>query len=125
MFHDGDCPLCNREVAMLRRLDKARRIKFTDIARPDFDPSIYGKDLETLMAEIHARRPDGSWIRGVEVFRQLYSAVGFGCLVKLSRLPVLSQFLGLGYRVFAKNRLRLTGRCDADGSSCRTSSSIG
>ena len=23
VFHDGDCPLCNREVAMLRRLDKA------------------------------------------------------------------------------------------------------
>jgi predicted DCC family thiol-disulfide oxidoreductase YuxK len=122
MFHDGDCPLCNREVALLRRLDSAGRIKFTDIAAPDFDPLAYGKDLGMLMAEIHARRSDGSWIRGVEVFRQLYSAVGFGCLVNLSRLPVLSQFIGLGYWVFAKNRLRLTGRCDADGSSCRACS---
>ena len=118
MFHDGDCRLCNREVAMLRRLDTAGRVKFTDIARPDFDPSAYGQDLETLLAEIHARRPDGSWIRGVEVFRQLYSAVGFGCFVKLSRLPVLSQFLGLGYRVFAKNRLRLTGRCNVSDGTC-------
>jgi predicted DCC family thiol-disulfide oxidoreductase YuxK len=56
------------------------------------------------------------------VFRQLYSAVGFGCLVKLSRLPVLSQFVGLGYRVFAKNRLRLTGRCKASEGSCRLNS---
>ena len=122
MFHDGDCPLCNREVAMLRRLDKARRIKFTDIAGLGFDPSVYGKDLGTLMAEIHARRPDGSWIRGVEVFRQLYSEVGFGCLVNLSRLPVLSQVVGLGYRVFAKNRLRLTGRCNTSDGTCRVSS---
>ena len=119
MFYDGDCPLCNREVALLRRLDKAGKIKFMDISRPEFDPSVYGKDRATLMAEIHARRPDGSWIRGVEVFRQLYEAVGFRCLVKLSRLPLLSQLLGLGYRLFAKNRLRLTGRCEASAGACR------
>jgi predicted DCC family thiol-disulfide oxidoreductase YuxK len=55
MFHDGDCPLCNREVAFLRKLDRTGKIKFTDIAAPDFDPAAYGKDLGTLTAEIHAR----------------------------------------------------------------------
>ena len=33
VFHDGGCPLCNREIEMLRRLDTKGRIKFTDIAR--------------------------------------------------------------------------------------------
>ena len=63
------------------------------------------------MAQIHGRLPDGSWIRGVEVFRRLYAAVGFGPLVSLTRLPVISQLLDWGYSIFARNRFRLTGRC--------------
>jgi len=66
------------------------------------------------MARIHARTSDGTWMQGVEVFRRLYTAVGFGALVAPTRLPGIAQLLDLGYRWFAKNRLRLTGRC-ADG----------
>ncbi|MGI9474584.1 MAG: DCC1-like thiol-disulfide oxidoreductase family protein [Rubripirellula sp.] len=47
-------------------------------------------------------------------FRQLYKAVGFGTVVSITRLPVLSHLMELGYRIFAKNRLRLTGRCNSD-----------
>jgi predicted DCC family thiol-disulfide oxidoreductase YuxK len=32
-------------------------------------------------------------------------------LVTLARLPGIAQALDLGYRWFAKNRLRLTGSC--------------
>ncbi len=63
------------------------------------------------MAEMHGRLPDGTWVTGVEVFRRLYTAVGFGSAVWFTRLPIIRQILDLGYRVFAKNRLRLTGRC--------------
>jgi len=53
-------------------------------------------------------------IEGVEVFRRLYTAVGLGVLAAPTRLPGMAQLLDLGYRWFAKERLRLTGRC-ADG----------
>lgn len=112
MFYDGKCPLCVREARMLGRLDLKKRILFTNIAAPDFDASALGKTQQTLMAEIHGRLADGTWITGVEVFRRLYEAVGFGSLVWLTRWPILKQSLDLGYYVFAKNRLRLTGRCD-------------
>ncbi|MDG2222210.1 MAG: DUF393 domain-containing protein [Rubripirellula sp.] len=111
VFFDGDCPLCCREINMLRRLDRRERIQFTDIAVEKFDPTAYGKSMVELMDEIHGRLPDGKWIIGVEVFRQLYSAVGLSPLVRLTRLPVISHALDFGYRVFAKHRLRLTGRC--------------
>ena len=40
MLFDGDCPLCMREVNMLRRRDAQQgRIKFVDIASPDYSPS--------------------------------------------------------------------------------------
>ena len=40
MLYDGDCPLCMREVNMLRKRDAdTGRIEFVDIASPDYDPS--------------------------------------------------------------------------------------
>lgn len=112
VFYDGDCPLCMREIAMLERMDKAQRIRFTDIADPRFDASAVGVSWEALMQRIHGRLASGELIEGVEVFRQLYAAVGFTTLVKLSRLPIIAQLLDAGYLLFAKNRLRFTGRCE-------------
>ena len=114
-FYDGDCPFCKREVALFRRLDRKRKIKLTDIAAPDFHPSDIGTDMSSLMAEIHARLPDRTWLRGVEVFRRVYSAVRLGWIVPVSRLPLISHALDLCYRFFAKHRLRLTGRCSLRG----------
>ena len=117
VFFDGECPLCKREIDVLRRLDLRRRILFTDIAAPGFDAAALGKTYPELMEVIHGRFPDGRFTTGVETFRQLYAALGFGPLVALSRLPGVRHLLDLGYHLFAKNRLRLTGRCikDADG----------
>ncbi len=116
VFYDGDCPLCVREIGMLKRLDAARgHILFTDIAAPGFDAAAIGIDHDTLMARIHGRLPDGTWVEGVEVFRRLYAAVGWERAVALTRLPGISAAMELGYRVFAKNRLRWTGRCTPDG----------
>lgn len=98
---------------MLRRLDRKRRIDFVDIAHEDFRAQDYGTTWAHLMARIRGQLPDGTWIEGVEVFRALYGAVGFGPLVWLSRLPGISHALQWGYTRFAEQRLRLTGRCDA------------
>lgn len=113
VFFDGDCPLCRREIAALTRLDRAGRIEFTDIAAPGFDASTTGRTRGELMARIHGRLPGGELVEGVEVFRQLYARVGFAPLVAATRWPGISAALDAAYRVFAKNRLALTGRrCD-------------
>jgi len=115
VFYDGECPLCMREIRMLMRKDRHSRIQFTNLAAPGFDAAAHGTTYEALMQRIRGRLPDGTWIEGVEVFRRLYAAIGFRRLVAISRFPGLSHLLGLGYRVFAKNRLRWTGRCLPDG----------
>lgn len=114
VFYDGACPLCVREIRMLQRRDHAGRIGFVDIAAPDFDPDTVGVTWDALMARIHGRLPDGTLVEGVEVFRRLYAAVGFRRLVAATRWPGVSWLLDLAYRTFAKNRLRLTGRCADD-----------
>ena len=101
-------------MGLLQRWDRRQRIRFTDISIPAFDCPAVGKTFEELMARMHGRLPDGTWLDGVEVFRRLYAAVGFSPIVWLTRLPVVSQLLDLGYKIFARHRLRLTGRCTAD-----------
>lgn len=117
LLHDGECPLCAREVAMLRRLDRGRgRIDFEDIAAPAFDARPYGRTQPELMARIHGALPDGRVIEGVEVFRRAYAAVGLGWLVAPTRWPLLRPLADAAYRWFARNRLRLGGRdaCTTD-----------
>ncbi len=111
VFYDGDCPLCAREIRMLAKRDrKHRRIWFTNIADSAFDAQALGKTQDELMAQIHGWTRDGEWIDRVEVFRRLYDAVGLGWLVGITRLPGISHAAEWGYDVFARNRLRWTGR---------------
>lgn len=117
VFYDGACPVCVREVRMIRRLDRRGKVAFTDIAAPDFDPATAGIPMDALMARIHGRLPDGTVVKEVEVFRVIYSAIGFSWLVALTRLPGIRQVLDVLYRWFARNRVRLFGRCDDGG--CR------
>ena len=117
VFFDGACPLCVREIDMLRKRDRNGRVRFTDLTTIDPERDADGRSYEELMDRIQARLPDGRWIEGVEVFRHLYQAAGFGALVGLSRLPGVSHALDASYRVFAKNRLRWTGRCEDEGCS--------
>ena len=125
VFFDGDCPLCRREVNLIRRMDRKRRIQLTDIASPQFDAAAYGKSMDELMSEMHARLPDGGWITGVEVFRQVYAAVGLRWLVWATRLSLVSHLLDVSYRVFARNRLKWTGRCGTGHGSCRLTTDTG
>jgi predicted DCC family thiol-disulfide oxidoreductase YuxK len=99
-------------------MDRKGRIRFTDIAAADFHAAAYALAIDEFMSEIHGRLRNGTWIRGVEVFRQLYSAVGWTPVVRVTRLPIVAGLLDGLYRLFARNRLRLTGRCKMDGTSC-------
>jgi predicted DCC family thiol-disulfide oxidoreductase YuxK len=112
VFYDGECPICRREIAWFQKLDRGQNLRFTDIADPKFDAPAIGKTHPELMAEIHGRFPNGSIISGMEVFRQLYAAVGFTRLVSFSRWPVVRNALDAGYWCFAKLRTRLPrSRC--------------
>ena len=111
VFYDGECPLCLREIGFLKKKDRERHIHFREIQRLEFASSSIPKTHQQLMAEIHARLPDGTWIKGVEVFRRLYDAIGWNWIVAITRWPIIRESLDWAYQVFAKRRLSLTGRC--------------
>ena len=114
LLYDGECPLCLYEVKALQKKDAGRGlVAFVDIADDDYDPAANGGvDYEAAMGRIHAVYPDGQVIQNVEVFRQVYAILGMGWLYAPTRLPVVRSLVDWVYGVWARWRLRLTGRPD-------------
>ena len=96
---------------MLRWLDGGRRrLLLEDISSQEFDPGRYGATLDQLISQIHGMVPSGRLVKGMEVFRRAYEAVGLGWLLAPTNWPILRHFFDAGYEWLARNRLWLTGR---------------
>ncbi|KAL6281168.1 hypothetical protein ACE6H2_018049 [Prunus campanulata] len=112
MLYDGDCPLCMREVDMLRERNKLYgTIKFVDISSGDYSPEEnQGLDYKTVMGNIHAILSDGTVVTDVEAFRKLYEQVGLGWVYAITKYEPIATIAGAIYGVWAKYRLQITGR---------------
>ncbi len=112
LLYDGACPLCVREVNFLRRCDRDRGlVAFVDIADPNYRAADNGGvDFETAMGRIHAVLPDGTVIKNVAVFREIYTILGMGWVYAITRLPVVGALADWLYGIWADWRLPLTGR---------------
>ncbi len=112
LLYDGECPLCLREVSFLQKKDAGRGlVKFTDIADLSYDPAKNGGiDFETAMGRIHAVRADGTVVKNVAVFQEVYSALGIGWMYAPTRWPVIGPLVNKIYDLWAEKRLVMTGR---------------
>ena len=121
VFFDGACPICDREIALMKRLDRRRQLEFCDFSAQEYDAASSGFAAADLATVIHARWADGRVITGVDVFRAMWEAVGLRFLASLSRLSVVEPLVLKAYAWFARNRLRLTGRSHVcTGDACRS-----
>jgi predicted DCC family thiol-disulfide oxidoreductase YuxK len=124
MFYDGQCPFCRWEVQWLSRRNQKGLLAFQDLSDPDFNPSDYGLSESEVRDFIHGVLPDGTVLKGLEVFRVAYGAVGLGWLTAPTAWPGLRRICDMAYRLFARNRVRLgklLGRDCPDGT-CRVDS---
>ncbi|CAM8920564.1 unnamed protein product [Rhodiola kirilowii] len=97
MLYDGDCPLCMREVNMLKERNKGYgAIKFVDISSDDYSPEEnQGLEYETVMGKIHAIMSDGTIVTNVEAFRKLYEAVGLGWVYAITKYEPATQIVSM------------------------------
>lgn len=109
MFYDGSCPLCLREVNLYRRLDRARRVVWLDISRPDASLGQYGLTRDRAMRELHVLGEDGVLYRGAAAFPPIWALPYFRWLAPVFRLPGVLPALEFVYKPFARWRLR--SRC--------------
>lgn len=66
LYYDGNCPLCAREITLLRRRSNEQRLLLIDISRPDFEPRSTPFELNQLQAVLHAQDADGRWLTGLD-----------------------------------------------------------
>jgi predicted DCC family thiol-disulfide oxidoreductase YuxK len=107
VLYDGECPFCKLEARWLARLNRSGKLVLEDISAPEFDPGRYDATLPQLMGSLHGVFPDGRQTNGMETFRQAYRAVGLGWLLAPTGWPIFKQLADLGYRIFARYRVRL------------------
>ena len=71
VWYDGDCPLCRREIAVMRGLDRRGAIVFTDVANGEGACPV---DRAELLARFHARE-DGVMLSGAAAFAAMWRAI--------------------------------------------------
>ena len=104
VWFDGACPLCQREIALMRRLDRAGRIAFVDVAKPD---SVCPIDRSTLLARFHASE-DGRLLSGAAAFAAMWRAIPvLRPLGLAARSPIVLRLLERLYTAFLRLRPRL------------------
>lgn len=108
LYYDGLCPFCTIEMDRLRRWDKHGQLGFVDISIGGFDPSHLGATMEQLNLEVYSQTDQGQVLAGTESIFAAYRLVGRGWIVWPLRVPLLRQFLSWLYRLFARNRYRMS-----------------
>lgn len=100
VFFDGACPLCIREIGLLRRLDRQQRIAFEDVSPPDAAPSC-PIERRRLLARFHARLPSGEIVSGARAFTEAWSLTPWlGFLRPIGRFAPTRWLLEAIYRLF-------------------------
>mgnify|MGYP002781031975 CR=1 FL=1 len=73
VWFDGACPLCRREIALMRRLDRHQRIRFVDVSDPQAAESC-PLDPTALLARFHAS-DSGRIVSGAEAFAAMWRKI--------------------------------------------------
>ena len=105
VWHDGGCPLCRREIALMRRLDWRGAIEFVDVTRAP--ASGCPIDPTEMLARFHASE-DGHLLSGAAAFAAMWRAIPLLRPLGLAaRSPLVLAMLERVYLRFLRVRPRL------------------
>jgi predicted DCC family thiol-disulfide oxidoreductase YuxK len=71
VWYDGDCPLCIREIALMRRLDKRAAIEFVDAT---LAATTCPLDRRLMLSRFHAEE-GGVLLSGAAAFAAMWRAI--------------------------------------------------
>lgn len=105
VWYDGGCPLCTREIALMRRLDTRHRLRFVDVGD---ERSRCPIDRGDLLARFHVSDAQGRFHSGAAAFVAMWRAIPLLRPLGLAaRLPGMLWLLERLYRGFLRVRPRL------------------
>lgn len=101
VWYDGECPLCLKEIALMRRLDTREAIRFVAIQ----DGGNCPLDRATLLERFHAREQGEPIVSGAAAFAAMWRAIPvLRPLGLLARYRPVLWLLERLYRAFLRIR---------------------
>lgn len=105
VWFDGACPLCVREIALFRRLDRRGAIRFEDVSS---EAASCPLDRAELLERFHAQERGQPIVSGAAAFATMWRAIPWLRPVgEAARLPPVLWVLERAYRAFIRMRPRL------------------
>lgn len=115
LLYDGECPICKREICFLQKKENPTKVSFIDISSKEFSAMEHGNiDYNTAMSQIHAIDDKGNVLIGVPAFASAYARCQLLVTSTLLRIPFLKWVFIPIYKLFAENRLWITGRMNSN-----------
>ena len=104
VWYDSQCPLCIREIDLMRRLDTRGAIEFIDLYTAEGCPV----DRAELLRRFHAQEAGRPVVSGAAAFAAMWRAIpGLRPFGLIARFPPVLWALEGGYRVVLLLRPRL------------------
>ena len=112
MFYDGGCPLCSREVAHYKRIDKQHRVDWADIHQYPARLQTIGIDQETAMRRLHVLDRNGQVVIGAYAFKTIWQELPYyHLLAKLISPSIIMRVADKAYIWFADYRYTKRVQC--------------
>jgi predicted DCC family thiol-disulfide oxidoreductase YuxK len=104
VWFDSACPLCAREIKIMRKLDWFNEVDFVDVLSTPDCPT----QREHLLERFHAQRLGGPLLSGAAAFALLWRSLPLlRPLGEIARIPIILRALEIIYLKFLKIRPKL------------------
>ena len=104
VWFDSACPLCAREIKIMRKLDWFNKVDFVDVLSTPDCPT----QREHLLERFHAQRLGGPLLSGAAAFALLWRSLPLlRPLGEIARIPFVLGILEILYLKFLKIRPKL------------------
>ena len=112
ILYDGQCSLCQRAIARLRRRDTRHRLTFMDLHSVDVSRIHPSLTTEACLRDMHLVTPQGRVLSGFDAFRHIAAQLPawrwWAPLLRVPPVPVIGRLI---YRWIARRRHALPHRC--------------
>lgn len=104
IYYDGQCPLCQAEIRMLRARNRQGLLRFADLSDPHFDATANRISCAAALEKIHGRLESGELLTGIAVFAAAYRRADLPLLAWIFSRRWLAPLLNPLYGLFVKYR---------------------
>ena len=108
IYYDGHCPLCMKEMQLLKHHDNKNSILFVDLHNHDFSKEHPHIITSEAIRILHGQLDTGELLLGLDVTCKAWSLVGKHKWLAILRWPLIRTIADLIYRVFARYRSKIS-----------------